>query len=938
VKPRTLAALSALSLASFVSLTACGGGESVPDGKAPIVPPPLTSDTSDEPVPTLRLPRDVHAVKEKLDLAIDPDSDGFSGTAEIDVLLDRPRDGVWLHARDLRIGKVTVSTAEKSSVDARWEVKDPSGVGRILFPKEAAAGAVHLSISFDGKWNSGPTGLYRSKQNGSSYALTQFEPIDARRAFPCFDEPDAKIPYEVSLTVPAGLTAITNGPEISRVDKGKNVRVQFAATPPIPSYLVAFAVGPFDVVSAPPVPPNDARPKPLPLRLIAPKGRGGELAYAVAHTGEIVGTLEKYFGIAYPYDKLDLIAAPDMGGAMENAGALMFEEGLLLVNEKTTPIWQLRNFGKVVAHELAHQWFGDLVTMEWWDDLWLNESFATWMEAKAADQWNPKTEAEIDLTAGMSWTMEEDAKSSARAVRQPIRTSDDILNAFDGLTYQKGGAVLGMFERFVGPAVFQKGVHNYLEAHRYKNATTSDFTQAISQAAGRDVDAPMRTFLDVPGVPLLEVQTLCDGVPRLHVKQSRYTPNGSSATADTLWKVPFCARYGGEDKSKTHESCMLIESQEADVPVEGGACPTWVMPNADGVGYYELALDGADVNKLRGAAFSQLGPRERLAYAGALRTGERRGTLEYTDVVSGSLPLLKDPHPQVARTGMDAYDEAYDWLSGTPLQAKVEARAREAVRPLARELGNAPRPGEDVDRGDLRATFLAFLFQEGADPTVRAAFAKQGAALVAGGKVNDGVVDPTLVSLALRSYVRAGGPAEWSTVNHLLDGTQESGLRRRILVALADSADPGSQEKTRALSLDPRLRENEATSPLYDELARPELREAVWQWTKANFDPLAKRLGGDTFGALRLVGLPAGFCDEKHALDVEKFFSPKVAQLAGGPRALAETVEGIRLCATRRDSEEKQMRAYYEGRPSPTRAETAAAAHNDKVTDTPRSN
>ena len=869
-------------------------------------------------------------MKEKLDLVVDPDADGFSGVAEIDVTLDRPRDGVWLHAQDLQMSRVVVSHAgkggEKKSVDARWENKDPGGVGRVLFGQQLPAGPVRLAFTFTGRWHEGPSGLYRSRQNKLSYALTQLEPLNARRAFPCFDEPGAKIPYEVSLTVPAGAVAIANGPEASRTDKGKNVRVQFAPTPPIPSYLVAFAVGPFDVVTAPPVPANDARPAALPLRLLAPRGRGPELAYAAAHTGELVSTLERYFGIAYPYAKLDLVAAPDKNEAMENAGALMFEESTLLVNEKTSPVWALRAYATVVTHELAHQWFGDLVTMEWWDDLWLNESFATWMAAKASDQWNPHTGAELDLTFAMNAAMDADSQASARAVRQPIRSRDDIANAFDALTYDKGGGVLGMFEGFVGAAAFQKGVHAYLEAHRFKNATIGDFTQAISQAAGRDVDAAMRTFLDVPGVPLLEVKTLCDGVPRLHVSQSRYAPNGSSATTDHVWKVPFCARYGSDGASK--QSCLLLESAEADVPLEGGGCPAWVMPNANGAGYYRLALTPADLAKLRGSSFAQIDARERLAYATALRTGERRGTLEYADLVNDSLPLLKDPHLQVAQQAFYPFQEAYDWLAGTPLQGKVAAKIRETLRPLARELGNAPRPGEEQDRAGLRVSVLDVLRKEGADQAVRAVFAREGAALVAS-KGGPTALDPALVGLALRSYVQAGGVQEWNALNQLLGASEDGVLRGRILLALAETPDPGSQEKTLALALDPRLRENEVLYPVYGELARPELREHVWQWVKASVEPLSKRLGGDNFGATELVALPGSFCDEAHALDVEKFFSPRVAQLPGGPRALAEAVEKIRLCATRRDGEEKQVRAYYEGKPSPTRQSTAAAAAND---------
>ena len=396
------------------------------------------------------------------------------------------------------------------------------------------------------------------------YAYTQFESIAARDAFPCFDEPGFKIPFDTTLVVPAGDEAVANTHEIERKTEGGSLRVHFAPTLPLPSYLVAFAVGPLEIVPAPDVPPNAVRKRPLPLRGVTTKGHGKEIAYALAHAGEILAVLEQIFGIEYPYDKLDILAVPDKGGAMENPGAVTFADELLLFDEKTAPVWQKRAYASVVAHEFAHQWVGDLVTAAWWDDIWLNEAFATWIGSKAADTWDPKVEAKLELLEGIQGAIGADALVSARAIRQPIESNNDIENAFDSITYEKGGGVLSMFERWVGADTFQRGLHEYLSQHRFGNATADDFLSAESTASGKDVKTAFHTFLDQPGVPFVEAEVQCgDGGPRLHLKQSRYLPLGSTGDPNKTWQIPVCARYQtGKD---VKEACVLLADHEGDI-------------------------------------------------------------------------------------------------------------------------------------------------------------------------------------------------------------------------------------------------------------------------------------------------------------------------------------------------------------------------------------
>jgi cytosol alanyl aminopeptidase len=896
-----------------LALAGCEAASSSP-ARAPStgnagVAPTLAHLPAEAP-PLLELPADVRAVREQLELHVDPTSPTFRGTAELELALGATRDVVWLHGRGLHVTRVEAAAAG-AKIAGRWEEVDPSGVAKVSFASPLAAGAVVLHVEWDAPYVKGTKGLYVTEQSGRSYAATQFEAIDARRAFPCMDQPSAKIPYEVALVVKQGDEAFSNGREISREPEGSgHVRVRFAATPPIPSYLVAFAVGPYDVVKGADVPASAVRTAPIPLRGVAAKGRGPELAYAMANAGAIVTKLEEYFGVAYPYEKLDLLAIPDRAGAMENAGAVMFSEDGLLVDPKNASDGQLRLFGVVVTHELAHQWFGDLVTMKWWNDLWLNEAFATWTAGKIGDVWDPKVRSALGLLEGVQGAMGADALASARAIRQPIVTNDDIENGFDGITYQKGAGVIRMFERWVGEEAFRRGVRAHLEAHRFGNATSDEFLAAVSAAAGKDVGTALHTFLDRPGVPFVEVAALCDGAPRLHVKQSRYLPLGSTADANVTWKVPFCARYGVKGAAPK-ETCVLVEAAESDVPL--AACPEWVMPNARAGGYYRFSLAPTDLAKLQKAGLKELDVSERIAFGNGLRAAYRRGALPYGDIVEAASALATDPHSEVANEPIGFLSSAHDWLLGDPARPKAEAYAARLFGPVARDLGYAPKKDEDVGRGALRRDVLYFLVDHAKDAAVRAELTKRGRAYFApDGSLHPDAVAPNLATLALRVWAEGGDEATFDALRAALGKTEDSVARGRLTIAAASIRAPAAAEKGRRLSLDPVLRTSEMLTPLWTQFGYVESRDAAWTWLQENYDALFARLKDVPFGALQLVLMTRSFCDETRAADVKAFFLPRVAAFDGGPRELAAAVEDIKLCARVRAVHQPQAKAFFE--------------------------
>jgi len=861
-------------------------------------------------MPTLRLPGDVRPRGETIALTIDPRAERFSGIVDIEVMLGRPRSTLWLHGQGLHVSTARVTPEGGTPRVASWLEHDEKGTASLTLADAVPMGRSTIHIEYDAPFSSKQEGLFKLTEAELPYAFTQFENIAARQAFPCFDEPGFKIPWDVTLVVPEAVEAIANTRELSREKdvSEERARVHFARTEPLPSYLIAFAVGPLDVVRGSDVPPTKVRARALPLRGVATHGHGPEMAYALAHTGEILATLEQYFGVTYPYDKVDIIAIPDMQGAMENAAALTFNDGLLLFDAATAPWRQRRAYADVMTHELAHQWVGDLVTATWWDDIWLNEAFATWMEAKA-DVWDPRTDAMTILIDGAQDAMVIDALTNARAIRQPVLSVGDIANAFDNITYSKGGAVLRMFERWVGPDTFRRGLTEYLTRHHFGSATADDFLDAESRAAGKDVKTPFRTFLDQPGVPYVEATVLCDGSPRLHLTQTRYLPVGSLGSAGAVWQVPLCARYG--HGALASEACMLLASSEGDLAL-GAVCPDWVFPNADAVGYFRFSLAPKDLAKLRASGYSQLTPHERVALGNSVHAALDAGKLSLEDAIVATEPLAIDSHADVVAQAMDLVALARRRLHAGAARVRVEAFARDLFRRPYRSLGWERAKGDDGPRIDLRVRVLGFLATTARDPGVRAEATRRAKAYIGyrgNGAIHRSAVDSDLASVALRVLGEDADEGVWEALRAQLIATDDAELRTNLIEALSASRSPDLAARARGLCLDRTLRATEVLTPLVIQLAEPDMAEEAWRWIKAHWDALLSGVTNDSQS--QLVSMASVFCDEAHVADVMSFLSPRISGIDGGPRELAKAQESMLLCNARRAAEERSARSFF---------------------------
>lgn len=863
------------------------------------------------------LPEGVTPLVYTLALALDPNRPDFSGTAKISVRVDKPTGLIWLHGQDLEVGEGYATDAAGVRHRLHYSQATADGVARLDVAPPLPEGVSELNLRFAGTYNTALTGLYKVMSEDHNYVFTQFEPLSARRAYPCFDEPRFKTPFQIALTVPDDAVAISNTAVAGQTNMGQgHTTWTFAPTQPLPTYLTAFATGLFDVAQAQ-VPINSVRPDTLPMRGISTRGRGHQMAFAVGHAAALLEALEQYFQAPYPFDKLDLLAVPDFAaGAMENAGAITFRDWLLLMDSARASASQKHAYFGVTAHELSHQWFGDWTTMAWWDDLWLNESFATWMGQRTAQQVDPNGHYDWELIESMHNVMRQDSLAQARRIRQPCPTANDIHSAFDGITYAKGGAILNMFEHYVGPYKFAQGVRSYLQAHPYATATADDFVSAVSRAHGDpNTNAAFFSFLEQTGVPQIEAELACGpDKAELVLKQRPYVPLGGVSHNQNDWQIPVCWRAGLSQG--VERRCMLMRDPEVRVTL-GEACPAWVMPNADGAGYYFWHLPEA---QLKAVAQAPLTAPEQMSLARNVQAAYEAGTLTPEAALASYALLIDSPIRAVATTPLSAWEAAYTMQLDDSARSKAAEYMARRLRARAEALGkpSGQTGAEDVV---LRRQLLSFLALVLEDAPTRATLLKQGERLLGWPieretslhePLHQDAVDPEFGALVLTVAAEVHGKPLVDYLVSLLSPKigLEAGLRLQVVGALAAVSTPEHAASMRTLALESApLRANEVMQILRNHMGRTSMRPQAWRFIKDNFLKLKARLP-EKDGA-NLAALTSNFCDADSAKDAQAFFAPYINELAGGPRALAIAQEAIGLCVAQREAQTPGVQRFF---------------------------
>jgi aminopeptidase N/puromycin-sensitive aminopeptidase len=834
-----------------------------------------------------RLP--TNARPEHYTLAITPDINAatFSGSETIDLTLAAPAKTITLNAIEL---KILSATAGDQTGTISYDPEKEQAT--FTFPRVLPAGHAALNLSFTGILNDKLRGFYLSKTATRDYAVTQFESTDARRAFPCFDEPALKATFNISLTVDKRDTVISNTNIVSDTPAGPGKHtLSFAPTPKMSTYLVAFLVGDFDCSA-------QGSSDGVPIRVCSTPDKAKLTHFALEAAEHFLAYYDTYFGIKYPMPKLDLIAIPDFeAGAMENFGAITYRETDLLVNDDDS-IPAKKNVASVVAHEMAHQWFGDMVTMQWWDNLWLNEGFATWMQDKAAGEWHPAWNYSQGVASDLDSTLNTDASRTTRPIRATANTPAEIAQMFDGIAYGKAGAVIGMVENWVGPDVFREGVHSYLAAHLYANATAEDFWNAQTATSHLPVDKVMSSFVDKPGVPLL---TFADrqsaGFP---VTQQRFflDPGTSGDKRDEAqasdvsrgWTIPVCF------KTSATPVCQLVSSDTAAVMPPSGA--PFFYANAADKGYFRTAYTPAQLRAINTNVETALTVPERIGYLGDRWALTRAGQGSVGDFLDLALAVRQDPNAEVLDTALSTINQIANRIATDDERKQLDAVVRAEYEPVFQAI---PANPANFEQQQVRTELFEALGTAG-DPAVLEHARAITNDLLAGKKVTE----PDLVDVAVALAATAGEADFYDRILTVSQKTTDPGLQIESLQVLTRFRDPALVVRTLNYAVSGNVRNQDSWILIAIELSQRETRDIAWPWVQQNWEKVAAQL--TTASGAQLVSATGSFCTVAAHDQVASFFATHKVEAAD--RSLAKALDSISACVRLKQTQEPKLHAW----------------------------
>jgi puromycin-sensitive aminopeptidase len=832
----------------------------------------------------------------------------FAGAQVVDIRVKKPVKEIRVNAVDLNITHACVVNDTGSMLEAKVSYDAEHEQAVFTFDGVVGKGLWQLHDTFTGEINNKLHGFYRSfykDAEGKEHVIvsTQFEPGDARRAFPCFDEPSFKAKYTMRFVTDPHFDVYANGAELTSetveevkpctVDYGNGLHftppavlkrvTDFKTTMKMSTYLTAWVIGEFEATET-------IKVNRTPLRVLTPRGQK-HLGNFALKAGQFALTwFEKYFGIRYPGGKLDMIAIPNFAfGAMENTGLITYRGTALLVNEATATVNELLRVAEVVAHEIAHQWFGNLVTMKWWNGLWLNEAFATFMAAKVMESFRKEWDRWTSFGMERGAAMRIDGLVSTRAVEAPVVSSTQAQGAFDAITYRKGASILRMLEQFIGEEQFRKGVANYLKKHSYGNTEGSDLWDALSASSGKPVAKIMDSWVYQAGHPVITVsESEVSGSVTLSQKVFKYL--AEQADPNQTWMVPVCLRFKTDEGVQTRWE--LLTDREQTVYL--GENLEWLVANAGGHGFYRTLYSPSLAAKVTANVQSTLSAIERFntvndawacAQAGLSTAGEYLNIIKLfsteTDpnvwsIISGSLSRLKDLLP-------------------ASNHAAFEQMVCDLARPSLERLGYAARTTDTVQDRQLRGTIISLLGTTGGDKTVQA----KADELFSAYKAQKDLVAADVVPAVVRLVAHTGDHADYQDFRQLHAGTNNPQEAVRYLGALAAFQDRELLTKSLHALVDGTAKTQDATSLAIQLLGNPAIAAEAWSFIKANWDRMVATYPENGFITM-CTGVTALDTPELEE-DVIKFFSEH--KVKGGDKAVAQSLEMLRVSVQFRQRE-----------------------------------
>jgi len=839
------------------------------------------------PLAAARLP--VSVIPDHYAITITPDlaAEKFSGQETIDVDVKEPIDTITFHSVDLDLHDVVVASGSKL-LNPTVTLDAPNEMASLKFSQTVPPGKASIRISFNGSLGAQLRGLYLSKTPARKYAVTQFESIDARRAFPCFDEPAMKATFDITLVVDNGDTAISNGAIASDTPAGPGKHaIRFRNTLKMSTYLVAMLVGDFQCVTG--------GVDDIPIRVCSVPGMQNLSKFALSAAEAAVSFYDKYYAIKYPFGKLDLIGIPDFeAGAMENAGAITFRETALLLDDKTASVEAKRGVAGVIAHEIAHQWFGDLVTMKWWDDIWLNEGFATFMAPKPLIAWHPEWRNDLDQVNGTNGSLGIDSTRSTRPIRQKAETRNEINALFDGIAYGKTAAVLRMEENWVGEETFRDGIRAYLKKYSYGNAAAEDWWGTMTTATKQPFDVVMKSFVDQTGAPLLHATEACgeDGKRTVTITQERLLPRNAPA-APQSWTIPICGHEAGAPAASP---CRLI-SKPADTYVTA-ACDRPIFLSRNGAGYFVTDYSSTMRSGLR-AHVGEMPPAEQISLHGnewLLVRAMREDVADY-------LALLRAMPRPAERPLVAAIGNNIEFLNSRLVddtnRAAWQAYVRQAMRGYAPLTWEAPA-GETGEQRIMRAMALGVLGVAGQDPEVITGARRMAEQYM----IDPSSVDAVIADRALGIAAINGDEAFFDKVLEHVKTAPTPEVAQRYRDLIPGFRDPKLIARAVDYIYSDQVRSQDLPNMAGGLFFNPAAKQIAWNAAKAHWDVLNQKIPS-AIGSI--TGATATFCDAASKADVQAFFATHSP--GGGERSLKRAMEAIDNCIAFKNAEQASFNA-----------------------------